>query len=108
MDYVDVVIKQIISNFDFAYMFIINVLTYLVIKLIDFLNGDKKVSTLIKRVALIGSIVVVTAIYVACNYPNNVILLNSAILAPVFWSWVMKPIFKKLNIGYKDVDDYMN
>ena len=32
MNYLDVVIDKIINNFDFAYMFIVNVLTYIIIK----------------------------------------------------------------------------
>lgn len=34
----------------------------------------------------------------------NKILFNSAILSPVFWSWVIKPICKYFNIDYKDIN----
>ena len=30
------------------------------------------------------------------------LIINSAILAPVSWSWIFKPICKYLNIDYKD------
>lgn len=108
MNYLDVVIDKIINNFDFAYMFIVNVLTYIIIKIIDYVNGDAKVPTWTKRLILIISIIVVSTIYVILNYDNKITLLNSAILAPVFWSWIMRPIFVKLGIGYKQIDDYMN
>ena len=108
MNYLDVVIDKIINNFDFAYMFIVNVLTYIIIKIIDYVNGDAKVPTWTKRLILIISIIIVTTIYVILNYDNKITLLNSAILAPVFWSWIMRPIFIKLGIGYKQIDDYMN
>ena len=118
MNYLDVVIDKIINNFDFAYMFIVNVLTYIIIKIIlilvtkmggfNYVNGDAKVPTWTKRSILLISIIIVTVIYVILDYDNKITLLNSAILAPVFWSWIMKPIFIKLGIGYKQIDDYMN
>ena len=81
MNYLDVVIDKIINNFDFAYMFIVNVLTYIIIKIVDYVNGDAKVPTWTKRLILIISIIVVST---------------------------MRPIFIKLGIGYKQIDDYMN
>ncbi|WP_281526562.1 hypothetical protein [Intestinibacter bartlettii] len=36
---------------------------------------------------------------------NTIMLVNSAVLAPVFWSWVVSPILKKLGVGYKDIDN---
>ena len=38
------------------------------------------------------------AYYITGNNPK--LIINSAILAPVFWSWIGKPICDKLNIGY--------
>ena len=32
------------------------------------------------------------------------LVFNSAILAPVFWSWIMKPICKHFKIDYKQID----
>lgn len=107
MNYLDVVIDKIINNFDFAYMFIVNVLTYIIIKIIDYVNGDAKVPTWTKRLILIISIIIVAVIYIILDYDNKITLLNSAILAPVFWSWIMRPIFIKFGIGYKQVDECM-
>ena len=42
---------------------------------------------------------------VNAGYDNAIMLVNSAILAPVFWSWVVSPILKKLGVGYKDIDN---
>lgn len=44
-------------------------------------------------------------IYIASGYDNTIILVNSAVLAPVFWSWVVSPILKKFGVGYKDIDN---
>ena len=49
MEMLEEFIKELLSHFDFAYMFAVNVLTYLLIKGIDSVNGDKAVSTAVKR-----------------------------------------------------------
>jgi hypothetical protein len=33
------------------------------------------------------------------------LLINSAILAPVSWSWIFKPLCKKFNLDYKELKD---
>ena len=97
------IITTIISSFDFAYCISVNVLTYLIIKFIDSLNGNKTVSTWSKRIVLLVVILFTGVLYnlIGCD---NKILLNSAILSPVFWSWVIKPICKYFNIDYKDIN----
>ena len=102
--FIDVIVNGILSNFDFGFMFIVNVLTYIIIKVIDYFNGDNKVPTWQKRCVLVISIATMASIYIAAGYDNAIMLVNSAVLAPVFWSWVVSPILKKLGIGYKDID----
>ena len=103
--FIDVIVNGILSNFDFGFMFIVNVLTYIIIKVIDYFNGDNKVPTWQKRCVLVISIAAMAGIYIAAGYDNTIMLVNSAILAPVFWSWVVSPILKKLGVGYKDIDN---
>lgn len=103
--FIDVIVDGILSNFDFGFMFIVNVLTYIIIKVIDYFNGDNKVPTWQKRCILVISIATMAGIYIAAGYDNAIMLVNSAILAPVFWSWVVSPILKKLGVGYKDIDN---
>lgn len=103
--FIDVIVNGILSNFDFGFMFIVNVLTYIIIKTIDYFNGDNKVPTWQKRCVLVISIVTMAGIYIAAGYDNTIMLVNSAVLAPVFWSWVVSPILKKLGVGYKDIDN---
>ena len=98
MEYISQIINQIFYYFDFSYMFIVNVLTYIIIKIIDCLNGNAKVHKLIKRICLLVSIIFVAIIYKLINYDSNIVLINSAILAPVFWSWILKPICIKFGI----------
>lgn len=108
MEHIDNIISQIISNFDFAYVIIINILTYLIIVLFDLLNKDKKVSTWEKRIILLICIFIISGIYILTGYNEYIKMLNSAILAPVFWGWIIKPIFKKLNIDYKHLRETMD
>lgn len=103
--FIDVIVDGILSNFDFGFMFIVNVLTYIIIKVIDYFNGDNKVPTWQKRCVLVISIAAMIGIYIAAGYDNAIMLVNSAVLAPVFWSWVVSPILKKLGVGYKDIDN---
>lgn len=107
MELIEKLLNLIIENFDFSYMITINVLTYIVIKLLDYFNKQKKVKTNIKRVVLVISIIIVTTTYVLTGYENYTILINSAICSPVFYSWVLRPILIKLNIGYKQYDDVL-
>lgn len=103
--YIDTIINNIINQFDFGFMFSINVATYVFIQVWDNLNGEKLLTTWQKRIMLLLAILVVTIGYKIAHYPNDIILFNSVIFAPVFWSWVLKPILDKFGIGYKKVED---
>ena len=75
---------------------------------IDYINKEKSVKTLYKRIVLLCSIIVITTVYVVIGYEDYATLFNSAICAPVFYSWVLRPILIKCNIGYKKYDDTLN
>lgn len=94
------VINEILRNFDFMFMLIINILTYLVIKVLDFANGQKKVSLIMKRVVFLTSAFFLFCLYLALGYNDKIILINSLILAPISWSWLFKPIFERMGAGY--------
>lgn len=92
------------THFDLSFMLCVNILTYILIKVIDDLNGDKVVGTWTKRLVMIISCFAIAAGYIAGGYENTTILINSAILAPVAWSWIFKPILKKIGVDYKKID----
>lgn len=92
------------THFDLSFMLCVNILTYILIKVIDDLNDDKVVGTWTKRLVMIISCFAIAAGYVAGGYENTIILINSAILAPVAWSWIFKPILKKIGVDYKKMD----
>ena len=104
MECISQIINTTIESFDFGFCVAVNILTYLIIKLIDELNGSRKVATWIKRSVMIITVIIISiAYYITGSNPK--LIINSAILAPVFWSWIGKPICDKFNIGYRK-DDY--
>lgn len=102
-DIIQNIVNLIINNFDFGYCVVINIATYIIIKLIEELNGNKDVPNAIKRLVLVCCILTIGTIYYFVDH-NPKILLNSSILAPVFWGWILKPICKKLGVDYRKID----
>ena len=103
MEYLNQIIELIINNFDFTYCLVVNLLTYLIIKFIDGINKDKEVKSWVKKVVLLACILSTGWLYYI--YGQDVkILVNSAILTPLAWSWIFKPICKKLGIDYRKID----
>lgn len=94
------IITQLVANFDFAYMLVINIMTYLIIYNIEAYHNIS-VTKQGKRLVLIISITIVTIIYCIIGYNNKIILVNSAIASPIAWTWVIKPIFNRIGLGYK-------
>lgn len=97
-------LDNILSNFDFAYMITVNILTYIMINIIDIINGCKSVTILTKRVCLVCAVFVLSYIYYVTDAVDVKILINSSIAAPVFWSWVIKPILSKTKYDYRKID----
>ena len=100
MEYISQIINTTIESFDFGFCVAVNILTYLIIKLIDELNGSRKVATWTKRVVMLIAVIVISIAYYIIG-SNPKLIINSAILAPVFWSWIGKPVCDRLNIGYR-------
>lgn len=101
MEIITDIIQTTANSFDFGYCIIVNVLTYLVISSLK----DAKVdftTTWQKRLILLLVILFTSIVYYFIGSDPRV-LLNSAILAPVSWSWIFKPICAKFNIDYKDI-----
>lgn len=106
MDIINNIINALISQFDFTYCVIVNIMTYLIINFMIKVAGGNVVVP-IKRIVLLFSIIVIAAIYYFLG-TNIKVLVNSAILAPVSWSWIFKPIANKLGWDYKQIDKLLN
>lgn len=103
MDFINQIISTTLSSFDFSFCIIVNILTYILIKTLDYFNKDKPVSFIIKRILLFVSVIIITIAYILIGFDNKLIL-NSAILAPMSWSWIFRPILKYFKLDYKKID----
>lgn len=98
------IIDILLENFDISYCIAVNIATYLIIKFIDDINGNKIVPRYCKRIILLVVIIIMSIIYHLVGV-NAKIIVNSAILAPVSWSWIFKPLCTKLHIDYRKIED---
>ncbi|MBO7693011.1 MAG: hypothetical protein J6Y28_09715 [Acholeplasmatales bacterium] len=104
MEIINNIIETTINSFDFVYCLIVNILTYTVIKVIDELNGNKPISVWTKRIVLLICILFTGGLYYTIGKDSE-LLINSAILTPVSWSWIFKPLCIKFNIDYKQLKE---
>lgn len=100
MEIISNVIQTTLASFDFAYCITVNILTYLIITTLA--KKDKPLAKWGKRLVLIIAVLVLGAAWYIATKDIRLVL-NSAILAPVFWSWVMKPICQYFKLDYKDM-----
>ena len=96
-------VQTTLANFDFSYCISVNILTYLLVKLFNkYLLTPTK-----KRIVLVFCIIVLAVVWGLTGDSIRVIV-NSAILAPVSWSWLFKPILAKFGLDYKNVNQLMD
>lgn len=98
----EVLVEKLLDIFSLEYMFSVIVASYLVIKLVDALNGEKVVPTWLKRLitCLVGAVFFVvfakfTDVTVQC-------LMASFFSAVFVYDTVIKAIIKKFNIDYRE------
>ena len=99
MEYLSQLIDLTLQSFDFGFCIVVNILTYLIIKIIDS-KRNKPLTKWQKRLVLLSAILILSIIYYFIDSDLKLIV-NSSILAPVFWSWIAKPICDKLGIDYR-------
>lgn len=103
MEIISNTIQTTLDSFDFAFCIIVNVLTYLIITVVNEVRSPKVLTKWNKRLVLIAVILLTGVVYYFIKSDVRTVI-NSAILAPVFWSWIMKPICKKFKVDYKDIN----
>ena len=106
MEIINQIIQQVINSFDFTYCVVVNALTYILVTVFIYLCKSNVTRT-IKKLVLLFSIIVVSTIYYAIGVDAKLII-NSSILAPISWTWIIKPILSKLGYDYKDIDNKIN
>lgn len=106
MELINQILQTIINSFDIAYCLVVNVLTYLLVTVLIYLcHGN--VTRTIKKLTLLFSILIVSVIYYVIGVDVKLIV-NSSILAPVSWTWIIKPILSKFGYDYKNIDNKIN
>ena len=98
--YTEQLFQYVATNFDFAFVISINVIAYLIITLIEYIT-KKRITKAIKIGITIGVSIILFFLYGGITDINKEVLLNSSILAPVAWDWVIKPLCKWIKIDYK-------
>ena len=92
------ILSQLISNYNFTFILSINIISYLIISLLS-----KKIIAK-KGIKILITVLVSIAMAILYHFISDTsteVLINSAILAPLAWDWVFKPILNKLGIDYK-------
>lgn len=99
--------EEIINNlingtlgcFDIPFCITVNIATYLTIKGILDTKPNINISFWHKRIVLLIFSIIIGYFYYMTGTDFRT-LLNSTILAPVAWSWILKPICAKIGIDY--------
>lgn len=99
--YTEQLFQYAISNFDLSFVISINVVAYLIITLLGYIT-KKKVSKGIKIGITIVTSILLFLLYGGITDCNKEVLLNSSILAPVAWDWIIKPLCNCIKIDYKE------
>lgn len=92
----------LLNSFDFGYMIAINILAYLAIKIVDELNGKKKVPAWQKRLVTFLSGIIITAVLYFIGEAMTTVYLYSFIASMVSWDVIFKPLIKNFkHLDYK-------
>lgn len=98
--YTEQLFQYVATNFDFAFVISINIVAYLIIQLISIII-KKEVTKAIKVITTICVSIGLFFLYGGITTVSKEVLLNSSILAPVSWDWIIKPLCKWIKIDYK-------
>ena len=98
---IELILSYISDSFDFGYIISINLLVYFIIKAIEYFKKDKS-AKFIKVLTTILVTIIMAIVYKFTTDVDNERLINSSILAPVAWDWVIKPLCKLVKIDYKE------
>lgn len=97
----DIVFQYAVGNFNFGYVLSINIIAYALILICSKVR-KKELTKLIKVILTILVSIIMFILYKLYTQIETDVLINSSILAPVAWDWIIKPICKLLKIDYND------
>lgn len=100
MEVLNNIIETTANSFDFSFCIVCNVVIYFVITIVSDIYNGSPVKEWTKRLITLIVIVIMGILY-CLDTANYRVVLNSAIITPVFWTWVIKPIIKFIGYDYK-------
>ena len=105
MDIQESVLSQILNSLDFGFIFMINLITYLVIKTIEDTIIKKAMSKLIKILITFVIGILVSFVVLQIGETKPVVIFYSFFFSLISFDYIFKPILKKFNIAnYKSKD----
>lgn len=99
---------ELSNYFSIELTLIIVFTTYLIIKVIDYINGIRKVPKLVKRIILIITSIVCCYTFAYNNWIDVPKAVTSAILAPIAWGWFIKRVADFFGIDYNKIKDVID
>lgn len=97
--YLESILSYVSESFNFAYVITINIVVYLLLYGVGHII-KKEIKKPYKILTTIIVTIIFAFIYHFTTEITNEQLINSSILAPVSWDWIIKPILQKLKIDY--------
>lgn len=95
MEIINNFITELLSKFDFQFMLVVNIATWMIIKTIDVANGTKQVPTWLKRLIAFIVGVIVGTIVVLTNSNSFITIFYSFFISLVSWDIIFKPILNR-------------
>lgn len=100
---IDTILLYVSDGFNFPFIISINVIVYIIVMLltnIPFKGKKLKIQKYMKILITIVVTIILAIIYYRLDIIGVEKLINSSIVAPVFWDWIVKPICKFIRIDY--------
>lgn len=91
---------QLLSIFDLNYIVTATLSVYTLIKVIDYYNGNKAVTTNTKRYLTIICNLVVGTLFYKAGWAEGKALLPSFLASIIAYDFLIKPILEVLKLGY--------
>lgn len=98
---IELILSYISDSFDFGYIISINLLVYFIVKGIEYFRKNNT-NKFVKIVTTIIITIILGIVYKVTTEISNEKLINSSILAPVAWDWIIKPLCRLIKIDYKE------
>lgn len=103
-DFIIGLLTNIADNFDLSFCIVVNVITYFAIQTFTDVKKGFVFTTWQKRLVFLVMALICGVVYKVMGADYRVIF-NSIIIAPVSWSWIFKPIYKRFNLDYSKKED---